>query len=164
VRVRQTVAVTSQALEDYLATIDDADVPTLRELDAAITAAHPPLDVAIKYRLLMYTLGGDWRHWICSINVQRSGACLRFLYGVLLDDPLGVLRKGSAQLMTWDLPRGGAVDADAVGDYVRDAVSRHAYYLEHAVEINATSKATRADPLPDPSRSRGRRRVRDVGP
>jgi hypothetical protein len=156
------VPVTGQTLEDYLATVDDSDAPVLRALDAAITAAHPELDVAIKYGLCMYTLGGDWRHWICAINVQRSGACLRFLYGVLLDDPLGVLRKGSAQLMTWDVAPDATIDAAAVGGYVSDAVARHAYYREHAVEINAASKAARTSSA-RPARTTPRR-VRDVGP
>jgi hypothetical protein len=140
--------VTSQALEDYLATVDDVDAPALRALDAAITAAHPGLDVAIKYGILLYALGGDWRHWVCAINVQRSGACLRFLYGVLLDDPRGVLRKGSAQLMTWDVARGTEIDAEAVGGYVREAVAKHAYYREHAAEVSAASKAQKAAPTP----------------
>lgn len=157
-RAARLSGVTGPVLEEYLTTVDEADAPTLRALDAAITAAHPALDVAIKYGLLMYTVGGDWRHWVCAINVQRSGACLRFLYGVLLEDPLGVLRKGSAQLMTWDVPRGTDVDAGGVGTYVRDAVARHAYYREHAAEINAASKTAGKTAGAAP------RRVRDVGP
>lgn len=144
--MRQTVPVTSSAIEDYLARVEDVDAGDLRALDAAIRAARPDLEAAVKYGILMYTLDGDWRHWVCAINAQRQGVCLRFLYGVLLDDPLGVLRKGSAQLMTWDVRRGEEVDAEAVAGYVREAADRHDHYRANAAEIGAAAKATPARP------------------
>lgn len=145
----------SQALEDYLATVDEADHAGVRALHDAVLAAHPGFDVAVKYRILTYALGRDWRHWVCAVNVQRSGLCLRFLYGVLLEDPRGVLRPGSAQLMTWDLARGTELDPQAVADYVREAVSRYEYYRENAAAVSASAKAAakaaaKARPKPRP--------------
>jgi hypothetical protein len=50
-------------LEEYLAIYDDAAGRMFVALDAAIRQAAPELDVAIKYRLLSYTVDQDWRHW-----------------------------------------------------------------------------------------------------
>ena len=91
------------ALESYLAGIDPVGAPTVLALDHAIRAAEPHLDVAIKYRILTYALRGDWRTWVCAVQVTKNGVCLRFLYGVLLDDPRGVLRAGTSVLKTWDM-------------------------------------------------------------
>ena len=46
-----------------------------------------------------------------GLSVTRDAVNLRFLWGVLLDDSLGVLRPGTSTLMTWDFPRGADVDA-----------------------------------------------------
>jgi hypothetical protein len=134
------VAVRSDPLEEYLALYDEPAGRLFVQLDAAIRAAAPELDVAIKYRLLSYTLDADWRHWVCAVNATKSAVCLRFLWGVLLDDPLGVLRAGTSTLMTWDIPRGGDIDAGAVGDYVREALARRDHFLAHDREISAAAR------------------------
>src|SRR5438309_1229001 len=96
------------ALEAYLAEIDArGNIDTRRDFDTTI-----------KYKILMYALHGDWRTWVCAIDVTRKGVSLRFLYGVLLDDPLRVLRAGSSVLKTWDFRLDDAVDPAAVGAYV----------------------------------------------
>ena len=88
---------TSDALAEYLASLDGDSAPVLTALDAAILDAYPDFDVAVKYRMLMYTLGRDWRNWVCAIGAAKNGgAALRFLYGVILDDPRGVLRAGTS--------------------------------------------------------------------
>src|SRR5689334_13570937 len=91
-----TVSVSTSALATYLASADPAAAPLVRSLDENIRTAAPELDVAIKYGILMYGLRGDWRTWICAVQVTKKGVSLKFLYGVLLDDPLGVLRSGSS--------------------------------------------------------------------
>jgi hypothetical protein len=131
----------STPLERYLDLYDEAAGAVFVQLDRAIRGAGPELESAIKYRLLSYTLEGDWRHWVCAVNATRSAVCLRFLWGVLLDDPLGVLRPGTSTLMTWDLPRGADVDADAVGRYVRDALDRRDHFLAHDEQISAAARA-----------------------
>ncbi|WP_164704517.1 DUF1801 domain-containing protein [Blastococcus litoris] len=127
-------------LEEYLALYDEAAGRLFVELDGAIRAAAPELDSAIKYRLLSYTVERDWRHWVCAVNATKSAVCLRFLWGVLLDDPLGVLRPGTSTLMTWDIPRGGEIDTAAVGGYVREALDRREHFLANADEISAAAR------------------------
>ena len=78
---------------------------------------------------------------MCAVNATKSAVCLRFLWGVLLDDPLGVLRPGTSTLMTWDLPRGADIDADAVGRYVREALDKRDHFLANADEISAAARA-----------------------
>ena len=128
-------------LEQYLAGCDAGAVPTMRALDAAVRRASPDLDVAIKYRILTYTLDRDWRHWVCALNTTKNAVCLRFLWGVLLDDPLGVLRPGTSTLMTWDIERGSDLDAEAVGGYVREALAKRDHYLADAETIAAAARA-----------------------
>ncbi len=96
-----------EPLDEYLATtVDDEAAETLRALDAAVRRAAPELESAIKYRMPTYTLEGRWRQWVVALSVTKNAVNLRFLWGVLLDDPLGVLRPGTSTLMTWDFPRG----------------------------------------------------------
>ena len=128
-------------LEEYLEVYDDEAGAVFVQLDAAIRAAAPELETAIKYRLLSYTVERDWRHWVCAVNATKSAVCLRFLWGVLLDDPLGVLRPGSSTLMTWDMPRGTEVDADLVGRYVREALDKREHFLANSDAISAEARA-----------------------
>jgi hypothetical protein len=119
-------------LHTYLADVDPAAASQLAALDQAIRAAHPGFDVAVKYHLLMYALDGDWRTWVCAINATKKGVCLRFLYGVLLDDPLGVLRAGSSVLKTWDIGFDEELDGAGVHAYVTEAVGRYPQYKANA--------------------------------
>jgi hypothetical protein len=127
-------------LDEYLTGVDDAAAATLRELDAAVRAAAPGLDLAIKYRMPLYTLEQKWRQWVVGLSVTKDAVNLRFLWGVLLDDPLGVLRPGTSTLMTWDFPRGADVDADAVGRYVREALDKRDHFLANAEAISAEAR------------------------
>jgi len=127
-------------LEEYLEIYDAGAGAVFVQLDDAIRQAGPELSVAIKYRLLSYTLDRDWRHWVCAVNATKSAVCLRFLWGVLLDDPLGVLRPGTSTLMTWDFPRGAEIDAAAVGSYVRNALATRDHFLANAEQISAEAR------------------------
>ncbi len=124
----------------YLQSIDPARRQDVIALDEAIRSAYPSLEVAIKYRLLTYGLDDDWRTWVCAIDARPKGITLRFLYGVLLDDPLGVLRKGSSVLCNWDLPAGAAIDLAAVASYVREAGDKKAHYVARQDEIQQASR------------------------
>ncbi len=129
-------------LAAYLAGVNAEAAPTVRALDRAIQTAHPDLAVAVKYNILMYAIEGDWRHWVVAIDAHPKAAIgLRFLYGVLLDDPRRVLRAGTSVLKTWDVPRGEKVDAPAVAAYVAEAVARYPHYRANAAEIVETSRA-----------------------
>ena len=135
-----------EPLEEYLAGVDDAAADTLRELDAAVRAAAPELEMAIKYRMPTYTVEGRWRQWVVALSATKDAVNLRFLWGVLLDDPLGVLRPGTSTLMTWDFPRGADVDADAVSRYVRDALDKRDHFLADDKEISAAARAKYGKP------------------
>jgi hypothetical protein len=131
----------SSALETYLAGVDAAAQPLVVALDQAVRKAHPDFDVAIKYKILMYALRGDWRTWVCAIDATKKGVSLRFLYGVLLDDSRGVLRAGSSVLKTWDFAFDDVIDAGAIGAYVAEAVARYDQYKANAPEVLEASRA-----------------------
>ena len=131
----------TEALEAYLKGADPRAKPLVMDLDDAIRKVQPELDTAIKYGLLMYALRGDWRTWVCAIGAGNSGVALRFLYGVLLTDPKHVLRAGSSVLMTWDFAFIDAVDPEAVGAYVVEAVARYDEYKADAPKILKESRA-----------------------
>src|SRR3712207_4728638 len=68
-----------EPLEQYLATVDDEAAETLCALDAAVRAAAPELELAIKYRMPTYTLEQRWRHWAGPL--QGPAASLRVAGG-----------------------------------------------------------------------------------
>ncbi len=96
--------------------------------------------MAIKYRMPTYTLDKRWRQWVVALSVTKDAVNLRFLWGVLLVDPLEVLRPGTSTLMTWDFPRGADVDAEAVGRYVREALDKRDHFLANADQISAEAR------------------------
>ncbi len=102
---------------------------------APFMAAQPDLDTRISYKMLMYGLNGDFRNWICAVGVTKNAANLRFLYGVLLKDPRGVLRAGSATLKTIDYKSMADFDPQLVKDYVGEAVAQLDYFKQHAHEL-----------------------------
>ena len=128
------------ALETYLAGVDASAKPHLVALDKAIRNAHPGFDVAIKYGILMYALDGDWRTWVCALSAGTRGVALRFLYGVLLDDPRHVLRAGSSVLKTWDFAFDDRIDSAAVGAYVKEAVAKYSAYKTNSTKVLAASR------------------------
>ena len=131
------VAVPAPALDDFLARIDPALAPGVRTLHEAVMASGTSFDAAVKYQMLSYAQGGDFRHWVCAVDVGRSGfksyqgaapakraLHVRFLYGVLLDDPQDLLRAGSSILKTLDFASPEEVDGPLVTAFVKDAVAR----------------------------------------
>ena len=128
------------ALQTYLDGVNSLAEPTVLALDRAIRAAHPAFDVAVKYGILMYSVDGDWRAWVCAVDASRKRVSLRFLYGVLLADPSGILRKGTSVLMTWDFAFGVAVNGKAVKAYVMEAVARKADYEADSAAIQSAAK------------------------
>jgi hypothetical protein len=138
--------VNTPALETYLAGADPAAAPLVTSLDEIIRTAGPELDVAIKYGILMYGLNGDWRTWVCALQATKKGVSLKFLYGVLLDDPLGVLRAGSSVLMSWDIGTADVVDAASVRSYVCEAVAKYDLYKATAPQVLEASRAAAKAP------------------
>jgi hypothetical protein len=136
----------SEALETYLIGVDQRAKPLVIALDKAIRKARPDFDVALKYGILMYALHGDWRTWVCSIGAGNNGVAMRFLYGVLLEDPRHVLRAGSSVLKTWDFAFEDKVDPAAVESYVLEAVARYDEYKANAPKILEASRAAAKAP------------------
>jgi hypothetical protein len=131
----------STALEAYLTEVDQAATPALTRLDHVITRTYPDFAVAVRYRLLMYAVGNDWRHWVCAISPTKRGVSLRFLYGVMMSDPRRVLRGGTANLMSWDFGRDEAIDEAGVREYVAEAVALYPQFRANAKEVNEAARA-----------------------
>jgi hypothetical protein len=130
-------------LEQFVASLPPDREALVRRLHALIAGTHPAFDVAIKYNLLMYAIGADWRHWVVAIDGHpKSGVGLKFLYGVLLPDPRHVLRAGTSVLMSWDLPEGSVVDDSDVRTYVADAVRLYPEYRANDKAILASARAS----------------------
>jgi hypothetical protein len=148
----------NSVLEEYVATLVDPRAErVVRELDRIIRAAGPDLEAAIKYKILMYGLDGDFRTWVCAINAGRKRVSLNFLYGVMLDDPRKVLRPGSSVLMSWDFDFDEEIGAAAVGAYLAEAVRRKGDYQANrqAVQEAAYADAERAGRRPKPGNRSG---------
>lgn len=134
-------------LEEYVATlVDPRGELVVRELDRIIRAAGPELDAAIKYKILMYGLDGDYHTWVCAINSGRRRFSLNFLYGVMLDDPRKVLRGGTSVLMSWDFDFDEEIEAAAVAAYVAEAAAKNDDYKANrqAVQDVAYAAAEKA--------------------
>jgi hypothetical protein len=123
------------ARDEYLASIDPAWWPMVTELDAAVMASGVPLDSKVRYRMLSYAIGQHWHWWVCAIDAAGKVLRLRFLLGSSMSDPKGVLRPGTSTLSTWDIGPDEAIDANAVGAYVREAAA--AYQARVAAEMPA---------------------------
>jgi hypothetical protein len=114
------------ARDGYLEGVDPRVAPVVLKLDRLVRSACPALEPALKYRMLMYAVKGDYRAWVCAIDAHPAKAvCLRFLFGALLDDPQGVLRPGTSSLSTLDVASLEVIDAGLVGALVREAFARH---------------------------------------
>jgi hypothetical protein len=119
----------TRARDEYIATQDPSWAGAVRALDAAVMAGGPDLTSRISYRMLMYTLGTHKKHWVCAIGTTSRSIVVRFLYGVMLDDPHGRLRAGSSTLQSLDFATPGEVDAQLVTEYVAEAVAKFDAFL-----------------------------------
>ncbi len=117
-------------LDGFLESVEPGFRELVRAAHAAVMDSGAELDVAIKYRMLMYTLNGDWRHWVCAVSQTKDAVNLRFLYGVGLGDPAGVLRAGTSTLMTVDFASMDDFDPAMATSYVAEAVGIHERYRD----------------------------------
>ena len=140
-------------LQEYIANlVDPRGEPAVRQIDRIIRATRPDLAVAIKYKILMYGLNGDFHTWVCAINSGRRRVSLNFLYGVMLEDVRRVLRPGSSVLMSWDFGFEEEIDPAAVAGYVAEAAARNEDYKANrqAVQDVAYAAAEKAGRRPKP--------------
>jgi len=132
----------NSVLEDYVGTlVDPRGEPVVRALDRIIRETQPDLGVAIKYKILMYGLNGDFHTWVCAINSGRRRVSLNFLYGVMLDDLRKVLRGGSSVLMSWDFEFDEEIEPAAVAAYVAEAVAKNEDYKENRQSVQDAAYA-----------------------
>lgn len=110
-------------VEEYLAIVGPDRAALVRELDAIIRAAGPELTPRVAYRILMYVVGSSHRSWVVAIDVHPKVPGVKFLQGVRLSDPAGVLRAGTSTLKTFDIKDPVALDRDALAGFVREAVA-----------------------------------------
>jgi hypothetical protein len=123
------------ARDEYIATLDAVFAPAVRSLDAAIMAVRFDFEARLSYGILLYALGGDFRHWVCAVDCGRPGAKnkgvrVRFLYGSRMTDPRGVLRAGTSHLRTVDFPSVDEIDIGLVTEYVTEAAERHDEFVK----------------------------------
>jgi hypothetical protein len=111
------------ARDAYLATVDPRFQPVVAAIAEAVRSVRPDFESAIKYRILMYGLNGDFRRWICAIDATKHAAHLRFLQGTSLSDPGRILRRGTSTLCSMDIPTLQALDRKLVLDYLTEAVT-----------------------------------------
>src|SRR5688572_5926263 len=116
-------------VEDFIAMNDPAWADAIRTMHRAVMAGAPELHSRIAYKLLMYTFGDHKRSWVCAVGSTKIGYGVRFLYGVMLDDPKRVLRSGSSTLMTIDFATPDDVDAELVTGYVAQAAGKFEDFL-----------------------------------
>jgi hypothetical protein len=138
-------------LEEYIASlVDPRGEPLVRELDRIIRETQPELETAIKYKILMFGLQGDFHTWVCAINSGRRHVSLNFLYGVMLEDARKVLRPGSSVLMSWDFDFDEEIEPAAVAAYVAEAVAKNEDYKANrqAVQDAAYAAAEKAGRRP----------------
>jgi hypothetical protein len=138
-------------LEEYVASlVDPRGEPVVRQLDRIILATQPDLEAAIKYKILMYGLDGDFHTWVCAINSGRRRVSLNFLYGVMLKDARHVLRAGSSVLMSWDFDFDEEIEPAAVAAYVAEAAAKNEDYKANrqAVQDVAYAAAEQAGRRP----------------
>lgn len=121
-------------VEAFLAGKPASWAETTRELHRLILAAAPTLQARVSYKMLMYHLGTDKARWVVAIDVREKVVTIRFLWGVLLEAPRGILRGGTSTLMNLDLPSPEALDPAVITDLVTQAVARYPDFVAGAAD------------------------------
>ena len=121
-------------VEAFLAERPAAWAATTRELHRLIMAAGPALTTRVAYKMLVYHLGTDKARWVVAIDVREKVVTVRFLWGVLLDDPRGILRGGTSTLMNVDLPSPDALEPAVISGFVTQAVARDPDFVAGAAD------------------------------
>ena len=132
---RKGLRVSDSVLDAYLEEIDPRFAPAVTALHRAVTEACPELGVKISYKMLLYALDGDFRHWVTGISATSKAAQLRFLFGYLMKDERGLFRGAKdSPLRTIDFVTPDKIDTQMVAEYVAEAAGLREYYIEHEDE------------------------------
>jgi hypothetical protein len=99
--------------------------PSVREdvqyLAEVVTSTDTRLERAMKWGRLVFTVDGNWHHWVCGIAATKKGAKLVLHKGALLDDPRGLLQGTGRYVREVPLER-AREDPPAVRDIVQSAI------------------------------------------
>lgn len=90
--------------------------------DLVRSAASAPVDQAVKWKRLTFTVDQDWHHWLCGIAVTSAGVRLVFHKGSLLDDPADLLQ-ASGRYVRELHPEDAMRDPEAAKALVEEAVA-----------------------------------------
>jgi hypothetical protein len=96
---------------------------------ATLVRGAAPLDEAVKWGRLTFTVDGDWHHWICAVAATGKGVNLVFHKGALLADPSSLL-SGDAKYTRQVAGTQALAAPDAVAALVRDAVAHQRDMLD----------------------------------
>ena len=102
----------------------------IRALMDAIFQTDPGIEEAIKWNRITFTVGGNWHHWLCGIDVTKRGVTLMFHKGVLLNDPSGVLQGTGRYLRQIKPDSVTDINKDAVIALVRHAIDKQTDMLD----------------------------------
>lgn len=128
-----------RVVDEFVAAADPAFAAVVRAVDDAVWGAAD-LARAVKWRKLTYARDGDFHHWICAIAVSRTRVTLTFHFGGLLDDEAQAFRVGSSKFLRMlDFVTADQVDADLIGRYVEQALSRLDYFKANWRTLTAGS-------------------------
>jgi hypothetical protein len=111
--------------EAFLATVPPTFAPIVAPLAALVEESAPELTPRLSYGMLTYVYGRDYRSWVVAIGVTSKVVSLRLLFGVLLDDPRGLLRHGTSSLANLDFASLDQVDDATVRAFVSEAAKNH---------------------------------------
>ena len=88
-----------ETVEEFIAATPPAHQETARKLICLIHTSFPALYAAIRWQQYTFGMNGDFHYWIVALKHTQKGIMLYFHYGGLLDDPEGVLEKGSSDFL-----------------------------------------------------------------
>lgn len=114
-----------KTVEAFIAATPFAHQETARKLIGLIHSSFPALDAAIKWQQYTFGMNGDFHYWIAALKHTQKGIMLYFHYGGLLDDPNGVLEKGSSDfLRKIACAAPGDVNVQTITEMIGQAVSK----------------------------------------
>jgi hypothetical protein len=116
---------TQVPFEEFLRMKDESMHSQLEIVNAAVIKAVPKIDAAIKWKMYMYSFDAKWMNPLCAIDTTKKGISLRLWPGEQLSDPLGVLRFGSSDMGSWDIPLDAKIKPADITKYVREAAKIH---------------------------------------
>jgi hypothetical protein len=109
-------------IQEWLEGLDEDSRRQAEYLVNIVEGGDTRFEQAVKWGRLVFTVGGNWHHWICGIAATKKGVTLVFHKGVLLDDPHGLLA-GSGRYVREVPAQEARRHPDAIGALLGSAVT-----------------------------------------